>query len=51
MFSSDLDDGVLNLYVKPSDGSGTAERLTTNSVAQGATDWADNGETLIFGGN
>ena len=48
VFSSDRHGGPANLYVKPADGSGTAERLTSSPVRQWATDWADNGETLIL---
>ena len=40
----------MNLYVKSADGSGTAERLTTNPEShEWATDWADNGAVLILG--
>ena len=48
VFNSTRHDGPANLYVKPADGSGSAERLTTSPFIQAATDWADEGETLIF---
>ena len=41
-------DGPPNLYVKPSDGSGTAERLASSDRLQAPNDWADDGKTLIF---
>ncbi len=48
VFSSTRHDGPPNLYVKPVDGSGSAERLTTSPVLNGANDWIDDGETLVF---
>ena len=51
VFSSSRDTGVNfpNLYIKPADGSGTAQRLSTRPYGQGAGGWIDNGETLVFG--
>ncbi len=49
VFSSSRHRGRPNLYVKPADGSGSAERLTTSPFPQAAADWVDNGETLTLG--
>ena len=49
VFSSTRHDSRLKLYVKPADGSGTAERLTSGLFIQAATDWTADGETLVFG--
>ena len=52
VFSSQRDVlGINNLYIKAADGRGTVARLTDASFAQGAMDWADDGETLLFGGS
>jgi serine/threonine-protein kinase len=38
----------LNLFWQPSDGSGKAERLSTNQYRQGPGSWSPDGNTLAF---
>ena len=40
--------GPENLFWKPADGSGAAERLTTNPNQQAASSWSPDGKTLAF---
>ena len=40
--------GNENLFWKPADGSGAAERLTTSINLQFAADWSADGPTLVF---
>jgi serine/threonine-protein kinase len=47
VFSSDRD-GVFNLYWKPSDGSGDAERLTTSDDIQMPNSMSPDGKTLLL---
>ncbi|MDA2925536.1 hypothetical protein MYX65_12965 [Acidobacteria bacterium AH-259-L09] len=42
-------DGQRNLYRKPADGSGSAERLTTSEFNQIAYSWSPHGTLLAFG--
>jgi Tol biopolymer transport system component len=46
-FTSDPD-GVRNLFWKPSDGSGVAERLTRSELRQWPFEWSRDGKTLVF---
>jgi Tol biopolymer transport system component len=46
-FSSDRD-GPYNLYLKPADGSGTAERLTVYDWHQDPASWSPDGRILAF---
>jgi WD40 repeat protein len=46
-FSSNRD-GPYNLYIKPSDGSGMAERLTVYEGHQDPASWSPDGRTLAF---
>ena len=50
VFRSDRDPSGTSLYVRSADGSGSAELLGTFPFAVGPSSWADNGETLVFGG-
>ena len=51
LFSSNRHGGAPDLYVKPADGSGTAERVPANlPTAAAGADWVDDGETVVFGG-
>src|SRR5206468_1193584 len=47
VFNSNAE-GPLNLFWKPADGSGAAERLTTSELNQRATSWSPDGKTLAF---
>jgi serine/threonine-protein kinase len=47
VFSSDRG-GVFNLYWKPADGSGKAERLTTSDTIQMPNSLSPDGRTLLF---
>jgi Tol biopolymer transport system component len=40
--------GVENLFWRPSDGSGTPERLATSATQQAPGTWTPDGKTLIF---
>jgi len=40
--------GVGNLFWKPADGSGAAERLTTSEYTQVPASWSPDGQTLAF---
>jgi dipeptidyl aminopeptidase/acylaminoacyl peptidase len=40
--------GPENIFWKPADGSGPAERLGTSDYQQGAASWSPDGETLAF---
>jgi len=40
--------GVENLFWRPSDGSGSPERLTTSEVQDLASSWSPDGRTLLF---
>ena len=40
--------GNENLFWKPADGSGPAERLTTSDNLHFAADWSPDGQTLVF---
>ena len=46
-FQSDRD-GVNNLYRQPADGTGPAERLTTNDVTEVPSSWTPDGNILAF---
>jgi len=46
-FQSDRD-GPNNIYQKPADGSGPAERLTTSQNTQTPTSWSPDGSVLVF---
>ena len=46
-FASDRE-GPSNLFQQPADGSGPAERLTTNANWQNAQAWSADGKTLVF---
>jgi serine/threonine-protein kinase len=46
-FSSDRGGGS-NLYIKPSDGSGEAERLTWSDYHQCPCSWSPDGRTLVY---
>lgn len=46
-FTSDPD-GVRNLFWKPSDGSGVAERLTQSDLRQWPFEWSRDGKMLLF---
>jgi serine/threonine-protein kinase len=46
-FTSDPD-GVRNLFWKPSDGSGVAERLTQSDLRHWPSEWSRDGKTLLF---
>ena len=41
-------DGPRNLFWKPADGSGVAERLTESNLRQWPSDWSPDGKTLTF---
>jgi serine/threonine-protein kinase len=41
-------DGPRNLFWKPADGSGVAERLTESNLRQWPSDWSPDGKTLSF---
>ena len=43
-------DGQLNIYWKPADGSGPAERLTTSEDVQSPSSWSQDGKFLAFYG-
>ena len=40
--------GPFNLFWKPADGSGAAERLATSEYSQLATSWSPEGQALAF---
>jgi len=46
-FTSDPD-GIRNLFWKPSDGTGVAERLTQSDMRQWPSEWARDGKVLLF---
>ena len=48
VFSSTRDGDVLNLFVKAADGSGRAERLTTDARLQAPLSVSADGRTLLF---
>ncbi len=41
-------DSARNLFSKPADGSGVAERLTESDLRQWPSDWSPDGKTLAF---
>ena len=47
MFAS-TKEGPLNLFLKPADGSGMAERLTTSEYDHYGGDWAPDGKALVY---
>ncbi len=47
-FRSNRGGGPGNLYWKPADGSGTAERLTTSEFLDNASSWSPDGKVLSF---
>ncbi|MCH8268862.1 MAG: PD40 domain-containing protein [Acidobacteria bacterium] len=47
-FGSTRAGGAENLFWKPADGSGAAERLTTSEYLQWATSWSPDGQVLAF---
>ena len=47
-FRSNREGGPLNLFWKPADGSGAAERLTTSEQDQSPTSWSPDGQVLAF---
>ncbi len=47
-FGSTRAGGSVNLYWKPADGSGTAERLTTSENVQVLNSWSPDGQMLAF---
>ena len=53
IFTSQRHGGWQNLYATASNGSGTAERITTADLGFNhvGLDWASNGGILLFGGN
>jgi serine/threonine-protein kinase len=50
VFSSDRE-GPFNLFWKPADGSGAAERLSTSEWHQDPASWSPDGKTLAFAQN
>jgi serine/threonine-protein kinase len=46
-FTSDLE-GIRNLFWKPSDGTGLAERLTQSDIRQWPSEWSRDGKVLLF---
>jgi serine/threonine protein kinase/Tol biopolymer transport system component len=48
VFASTREGGAINLFWKPADGSGSAERLTTGQNMQIPYSWSPDGRTLAF---
>lgn len=44
-------DGLPNLYRRPADGSGSAERLTTSQFNQMTSSWLSDGSAMTFSSN
>ena len=49
-FTSMRDGEPGQLYVKPADGSGNAERVLSNHISSVPSSWSADGEALVFGG-
>ena len=48
VFWSSRETGVMNLFWRPADGTGRAERLTQSPNRQAPYSWADDGQLLLF---
>ena len=48
VFASNRDGGAMSLYLKPTDGSGEAVRLTESVHDQYPTSWSSDGKMILF---